>query len=236
VIILVPVVTPSPPQPEVAFVTPADGASVKDGAVNVSGTSTLVGSVTLTPTYLGPPPAPGATIPPTPTQGPLVSSVPTAGSSGSPGASAGPSASPGPTPATVNPGADGSFTFALKLTPGRWQLTIAGSSTNGRTAKPVSRTVVVPYKGLYVLIEVKGGPAWMRYAGDGAGIGQSTYADGYTATLTLNKWFCVYVSGQPGRVFVTVNGTPLGAVSKYGGTHLYVDTTSPAKNVAGCPA
>jgi hypothetical protein len=236
VIILVPVVTPSPPHPEVAFVTPADGASAKDGTVSVTGTSTLVGSVTLTPTYLGPPPAPGATIPPTPTQGSGVSSTPTAGSTGSPGASAGPTASPGPTPATVNPGTDGSFTFALKLTPGRWQLTLTGSSANGQTAGPVLRTVVVPYKGLYVVIEVKGGPAWMRYAGDGAAIGTSTYPDGYTATLTLNKWFCVLVTGQPGRVFVTVNGTSLGPVSKYGGTHLYVDTTSAARNVAGCPA
>jgi cytoskeletal protein RodZ len=236
VIILVPVVTPSPPHPEVAFATPADGASVKDGAVNVTGTSTLVGTVTLTPTYLGPPPAPGATIPPTPTQEPGVSSAPSAGSTGSPGASAGPSASPGPTPATANPGADGTFAFTLTLGPGRWQLTLTGSSANGQTAVPVSRTIAVPYKGLYVVLEVKGGPAWMRYAGDGAGIGQSTYPDGYTATLTLTKWFCVYVSGQPGRVFVTVNGTSLGTVSKYGGTHLYVDTTSAAKNVAGCPA
>jgi cytoskeletal protein RodZ len=236
VIILVPVVTPSPPQPEVAFATPADGASIKDGAVNVSGTSALVASVTLTPTYLGPPPAPGATIPPAPTAGASVSSAPTAAPTGSPGASAGPSPSPGPTPATVNPGADGAFTFALKLNPGLWKLTIVGSSTNGRAATPVSRTVVVPYKGLYVTIEVKGGEARMRYAGDGAAIDSSTYPDGYKLTLQLNKWFCVLVSGQPGRVFVTVNGTSLGPVSKYGGTHLYVDTTSAAKNVAGCPA
>ncbi len=237
VIIEVPVVSPSPPEPEIAFLLPADGASVKDGAVNVSGTSTLVTSVTVTPTYLGPPPAPGATIPPaTPTPSLPVSPAPSAGSGSSPSAPTGPSPTPAPTPATVKAAADGSFAASMQLAPGRWQLTLLGIDPNGHMAAPVSRTIVVPYKGLNVVIQVKGGDAWLRYAGDGAGIAQSTYPDGYEATVTLNKWFCILVSGQPSRVFITVNGTSLGPVSQYGGTHLYVDTTSSAKNVSGCPA
>jgi hypothetical protein len=235
VIITVPVVSPSPPEPEIAFVLPADGSSVKDGAVNVSGTSTLVTSVTLTPTYLGPPPAPGATIPPsTDTPTPAVSSSPKASSAASAGTSAGPSPSAAPTPATIKAAADGTFTASLQLNPGRWQLTIVGLDSSGTATPPLSRTIVVPYKGLNVVLQVTGGNAWLKYWRDGAAIDQSTFSDGYQVTVTATKSFCVLVSGQPNHVFITVNGTSLGPVSKFGGTHLYVDTTSAARNVSSC--
>jgi cytoskeletal protein RodZ len=234
VIIQVPVVTPSPPQPEVAFVTPAEGSSVKDGAVKVNGASSQVANVTLTPTYLGPPPAPGSTVHPAPTPGSAVSSVPSAGSAVSPGASAGPSASPAPLPATVTAAADGSFAVDLQLNPGSWQLTLGGVDATGQEADPVSRTIVVPYTGLNVVLQVKGGDAWLKYFVDGAAKDQSTYPDGYQVTVEATKSFCVLVSGQPDRVFLTVNGTSLGPVSQFGGTHVYVDTTSQARNVDAC--
>jgi cytoskeletal protein RodZ len=236
VIIQVPVVTPSPPEPEIAFVLPADGSSVKDGAVNVSGTSTLVTSVTLTPTYLGPPPAPGATIPPsTLTPSPAVSSSPSASSSSSPVTSAGPSPSPAPSPATIKAAADGSFTASLQLNPGRWQLTIVGSDANGRPTAPLSRTVVVPYKGLNIVILVDGdGGACPNYFIDGGPQLGGCSPNGFTVTVTANKTFCMNVPGRSNYVFLTVNGTALGPVSKFGGQRVYIDTTSGARKVSSC--
>jgi cytoskeletal protein RodZ len=234
VIIQVPVVTPSPPEPEIAFVLPADGSSVKDGAVNVSGTSSLITSVTVTPTYLGPPPAPGATIPPAPTPAPSVSSAPSASSGTSPGASGGPSPSAGPTPATIKAAADGSFVFSLQLSPGRWQLTLLGVDANGQAAPSVSHTVVVPYKGLNIVIQIKGSNACPNYFVDGGAQQGGCSDDGTTVTVTANKTFCINVPGRPNYVFLTVNGTALGAVSKFGGQRVYIDTTSGAKRVSSC--
>jgi hypothetical protein len=241
VIIDVPVVTPSPPAPEIAFVLPADGSSVKDGAVNVSGTSSLVTSVTLTPTYLGPPPAPGATIPPTPTLMPAVSSSPnassaaSAASAASAGASAGPSPSPAPTPATVKAAADGTFAASLQLNPGRWQLTIVGLDSNGHATAALSRTVVVPYKGLNIVILVDGnGGACPNYFVDGGAQKGGCSPTGFTTTVTANKSFCINVPGRPDFVFLTVNGTALGSVSKFGGQRVYIDTTSGARKVSSC--
>jgi cytoskeletal protein RodZ len=236
VIITVPVVTPSPPAPEIAFVLPADGSSIKDGAVNVSGTSSMVTSVTLTPTYLGPPPAPGATIPPsTITPTPAVSSSPNASSAGSPGTSAGPSPSPAPTPATMKAAADGTFSASLQLNPGRWQLTIVGSDTSGHATAALSRTVVVPYKGLNIVILIDGaGGACPNYFVDGGAQKGGCSATGSTTTVTANKSFCINVPGRPDFVFLTVNGTALGSVSKFGGQRVYIDTTSGARKVSSC--
>lgn len=236
VIITVPVVTPSPPEPEIAFVLPADGSSVKDGAVNVSGTSSLVTSVTLTPTYLGPPPAPGATIPPsTPTPGPSVSSSPKASSAASPGTSAGPSPSAAPTAATIKAAADGTFTASLQLNPGRWQLTIVGLDSSGTATAPLSRTIVVPYKGLNIVILIDGeGGACPNYFVDGGAQKGGCASNGSTTTVTANKSFCINVPGRPDFVFLTVNGSALGAVSKFGGNRVYIDTTSGARKVSSC--
>jgi transcriptional regulator with XRE-family HTH domain len=227
VIIQVPVITPSPPEPEIAFVTPVDGVVFKTGTVQVSGTSSLVKSVTLTPTYLGPPPAPGSTIPP-------AASTPEPTASPAPGASPGPSPSQGPLPTTVQPAADGTFVFQLKLDPGRWQLTIVGTDSNGRSTAPVSRTVVVPYTGLNVTIQVKGGNAWLKYFRDGVAVDSSTYQDGWQVTLTAAKSVCVYSSGRPNLVFVTVNGVSIGSVSQFGGVRVYIDLANPPRNVSSC--
>jgi cytoskeletal protein RodZ len=236
VIIDVPVVTPSPPAPEIAFVTPADGSSIKDGAVNVSGTSSLVTSITLTSTYLGPPPAPGATIPPsTVTPTPSVSASPSAGPTGSPSGSAGPSPTPAPTPATVKAAADGTFVASLQLNPGRWQLTIVGVDSSGHPTAALSRTVVVPYKGLNIVILVDGnGGACPNYFVDGGAQKGGCSPTGFTTTVTANKSFCINVPGRPDFVFLTVNGTALGAVSKFGGQRVYIDTTSGARKVSSC--
>jgi cytoskeletal protein RodZ len=147
-IIQVPTVTPTPPAPMVAFETPAEGASVSGGAVTVTGTSVSVSSVSLTWVWLGQPPVAGATLPPVPTNSPAVAPTP----SGSPNPSA--IATAAPTPATARPAADGTFSFALQLNPGIYQLVMTGLANGGKTLDPVYRTVVVPYKGLNIIMTI----------------------------------------------------------------------------------
>ena len=230
-IVLVPIPTPTPPTPEVVFSTPADGASAPGGVVTVTGTSTEVSSVTITPTYLGLPLAPGATPPPaTPTAPPA---APSPAASVAPVASAGPSATPAPQPMTTATAADGSFTFSLQLTPGRWQLAIAGTTAKGIQTAVATRTISVPYTGVNVVIVVQGGSAWVAYFHDGVTVNSGTVQpDGWTATVVGTKYVCVNTT-RPTLVSITVNGNAYGAISTLGGRRAYIDANGP-KNVASC--
>src|SRR5664279_5158658 len=237
IVIEVEVVTPPPLSPAVAFSAPADLATVKDGNVTVAGISTLVTTVTVTPVYMGPPPAAGATTPP-PTAAPLPTPILTPSqpaASASAGASAAPSEPPGPGPTNVNTNADGTFSVALSLTPGRWQLSIAGFNPSGSVAAAVYRTIVVPYKGINVVIQVKGGPATVRFTHDGVIDDTGTqHADGWSTTVVGTKYVCVFSGYQARLVYITVNGTSSGPISTFGGTHAYIDTSGLPKNVDAC--
>ncbi len=232
-IIIVPVPTPSPVQPEVAFSSPADGASVASGTVTVTGTSTEVASVVLTTKYLGPPLAPGAS-PPAATPTPVPSASPSAGSAASVGTSPGPSASPGPLPMSVSTSADGSFSFTVQLNPGRWQLTLVGTSPNGVTTAATSRTATVPFKGLTVVIQIKGGAASIAIYHDGiVDSPQYVQADGWTRTIVAKNWVCIK-SPKSQLVFITVNGASYGTIAGLGGQRAYIDATG-ARNIDSCP-
>ena len=212
-IVVVPAPTPTPLIPVLAFATPADSASFPTGSITVTGTSTGVTKVTLTPKYVGPPPTLGNAIPaPTPSSSPVVPTVP---------------------PMTMNTAADGTFAFAVTLKPGRWQLTVVGAAADGTRTPALARTITVTYKNLTVVIQVKGGPSWLKYFIDGAAVGQSTYPDGWSKTVVGSKSVCILASGKPSLVFVTVNGTPYGSVKSFGGIHLLVDKDGP-RNVASC--
>jgi hypothetical protein len=227
-IVFVPVATPSPLVPEVAFTTPADLASVANGDVNVTGSTIEVSTVTLTSTYLGPPLAAGATPPPA-TPSPAASSL-VAGSS--PSTPAGPSASPGPQPKSIGTAPDGTFALATQLNPGRWQLTLVGTTAKGVPTKAVSRTISVPFKGLNVTVEVKGGDAWFKYWRDGTAIDSSTFVDGYKVSFVGTKSACVYTA-RPDIVFITFNGTLYGPVSSFGGQRVAFDVNGP-RYAAAC--
>ena len=236
IVIEVQVVTPPPPSPAVAFSAPADLATVKDGNVTVAGISTLVTTVTVTPVYMGPPPAAGATIPPataaalpTPIVAPALPDASTAAS-----ASAGSTAPPGPGQTNVNTNADGTFSVPLSLTPGRWQLSIAGSNPSGSTAPAVFRTIVVPYKGINVVVQLKGGDASVYVAHDGVIDDNGTqHTDGWSITVVGTKSVCVQ-SPKSDVVYITVNGTSYGTVNSLGGRRAYIDTSGIPKNVSSC--
>ena len=121
---------------------PAEGASYENGAIPVAGKATNAESVVVSAAWVGssgPPPAAGQATP-----------------------------APPPTPAsvTVKVADDGSFTTPFELTAGRWTLTVTARSPEGKTAS-LTRNVTVAYKGVTLVVTVKGGRAWIKVWVDG---------------------------------------------------------------------
>ena len=93
---------------------------------------------------------------------------------------------PSPTPATADIGDDGTFNIPVELTAGNWTLTITAASAEGKTTS-LTRNVSVRYKGVNLVVSVKGGPAWMKVWVDGeldprVGAGK-LFKDGKTMTF-----------------------------------------------------
>lgn len=122
----------------------------------------------------------------------------------------------------------------MKLDPGRWQLTIVGTDSNGRTMAPVSRTVVVPYTGLNVVIQTKGGSASVAIFRDNVTVDVGTvHPDGWSATVVASKYVCINTP-KPNIVYITVNATSYGPISTFGGRRVYIDATGAPKFVDQC--
>lgn len=186
--------------PTLALDSPADGATFQNGAIPVAGHATDTTTVNVAAAYLGPV------------------------SGGAPKASAAPAASAAPTPAAptpvdVTPADDGSFTTSLDLTAGRWTLTIAAKSGEGKTTT-LTRNVTVVYRGVNVVVAVTGGRAWLKVWVDGVvspttGSGGLVVNDGQT--LTFSGTTSVEVrTGNASVTSYSVNGTSLGLLGKGG--------------------
>jgi cytoskeleton protein RodZ len=226
VILDVPVPTASPTPLLVVVDSPVDGETVKPGDVTVKGTTVGIVSVTVTPTYLGPPQAPSPTPRPSPTPGaptevptlmPLPTATPTPAEGETPtprptpSPTPNPNATPGPEAVNVIPTVDGKFTATLKLTPGTWKLTVVGSDSDGNTAPPVELTVIVPAPTLTVTIEVKGGSAWLKIWKDGIVLpGYSKdFPAGTVITIVANESVWIR-TGSAVKTYVTINGVSYG--------------------------
>jgi hypothetical protein len=109
---------------------------------------------------------------------------------------------------------DGSFSVGLQLTPGRWQLNVTGASAAGVAAAPVAVTIVVPYKGIQVLVEIEGGPATLKIWRDGVldTKDSKTYQSGDRIQINANANVWVW-TGVASRTYVTVNGVAYGHLS-----------------------
>lgn len=180
--------------PSLAVDSPADGATFQNGAIPVAGHATAATTVNVAATYAGP--APG----------------------GAPAASAAPTPA-APAPVDVTPADDGSFTTNLDLTAGRWTLTIAAKSDQGKTTTLI-RNVTVVYRGVNVAVEVKGGRAWLKVWVDGV-VSKTTGSGGLVVndgqTLTFSGTTSVEVrTGNSGVTSFTLNGTSLGVLGKGG--------------------
>ena len=183
--------------PTLAVDSPADGATFQNGAIPVTGHATDATTVNVAAAYVGP--ASGAV--------PTASAAPAAPTPAS------------PAPIDVTPAADGSFTANVDLTAGRWTLTIAAKSDQGKTTT-LTRNVTVVYRGVNVIVNVKGGRAWLKVWVDGAvskttGTGGLVVNDGQT--LTFSGTTSVEVrTGNSGATSFTLNGTSLGILGKGG--------------------
>jgi hypothetical protein len=135
-----------------------------------------------------------------------------------PAASAAPTPAP-PVPIDVTPADDGSFTTNVDLTAGRWTLTIAAKSDQGKTTT-LTRNVTVVYQGVNVVVDVKGGRAWLKVWVDGV-VSKTTRSGGLVVndgqTLTFSGTTSVEVrTGNAGVTSFTLNGTSLGILGKGG--------------------
>jgi cytoskeletal protein RodZ len=207
--------------PTLTVSQPVDGTTYENGAIPVEGSAVNADHVTMSAIYLGPPGSTGPVPPPAPTP----STTP------APGAS--PAATPPPgTSVPVND--DGAFSTPLELTQGRWSITITATSPEGKSAS-VTRTVTVAYKGVTLVISIKGTSAWMKVWVDGVvapsvGASGRTYSSGKTLTFTGTKTIEVR-TGSSGSTYFTLNGVSLGALGKTGipETWLFAPPSAPAR-------
>ncbi len=176
--------------PTLSLDQPAEGATFENGAIPVQGTTTNAKEVVVHATYTGP--AKGDTAPKNP-----------------------------PTPAQVKVAVaeDGTFNTPYELTTGRWSLTVTASSDEGKTTS-LTRNVTVEYKGVNLVVRIKGGRAWIKVWVDGkvdkkVGPAGTVYKNG--KTLTFQGKNSVEVrTGSSGVTLFTLNGTKIGALGKSG--------------------
>lgn len=186
---------------------PADGATFENGAIPVEGRTTNASTVVVSATYLGPA-TPAVAKPAASTKPGKATPAP-----------ATPAPPPVPQPQTVPVADDGTFSVPFELTAGRWSITVTASSPEAKTVS-ISRTVTVTYKGVNLVVSIKGGKAWLKVWVDGQvdsdlGAGGKVYSAGKTLTFTGQSSVEVR-TGSSGNTYFTLNGTSLGALGKPG--------------------
>ena len=195
--------------PTLTVEQPAEGTSFENGAIPVAGRATNAASVVVSATWVGSsaPPVDGTASP----EPPAI-----------------------PDPVTVQLADDGTFSTPYELTAGRWSITVTAASPQGKTAA-LTRNVTVVYKGVNLVVTVKGGRAWLKVWVDGKldpelGAAGSVIADGKTLTFTGQDSVEVR-SGSSGATHFTLNGTPLGALGRPGvpETWLFAPPDPPVK-------
>jgi hypothetical protein len=222
VVIEVPVPTASPTPLLLQVESPTDGQVFNTTAVPVKGTTVGVTSINITPTYIGPPPAPGQTAAPTrsaavptavPTLQPTLTPTPlaTPGPTHTPGPTVTPKPS-GPQPVNVIPTIDGKFSAVVQLTPGVWRLTVVGSDSTGKTTSPVQLNVTVASPPVKVTIRIIGGTTYLKLWKDGAvmpAYSGALFASG--TIISIVAYQSVWIrTGSAVKTYVTVNGVSYG--------------------------
>jgi cytoskeletal protein RodZ len=206
--------------PTLVLTSPVEGTTYGNGAIAVEGTTTNAATVTVTSTFLG------------------SDGVGVGASPAPPAASPAPGASPGPT-APAGPGTtvpvkdDGSFVAPpLELTTGRWAITVTATSTEGKTAA-LTRQISVAFSGVNLVVNIRGGPAWIKVWIDGELEGpQSGRVIEAGRTLTFSGKTSVEVrTGSSGSTHFALNGVSLGALGRSGvpETWLFAPPAEPVK-------
>ena len=178
--------------PTLTVTQPVEATTYGNGAITVAGTTTNATTVTVTTAYLG---AEGAS------------------------ATSEPGSSPEPGPnRTVNVADDGSFELPpLELTTGRWAITVTATSEQSQTATQ-TRNIIVAFRGVNLVVSIRGGPAWIKVWIDGQLEGPQSgrvYSAGRTLTLTGKESIEVR-TGSSGSTHFTLNGDSLGSLGPSG--------------------
>jgi hypothetical protein len=188
---LVTVMVPIPqatevPGPELAVTSPEADQSFSSGSVTVEGT-TAGATVSVTARYLGPARVVTGATPAPPDE---------------------------PEPLELEVAEDGSFSGTIELGNGRWELTITATD-EGERQTSLTRQITIAPTGLTVVVEIKGGRAWLRIRLDGK-LAKETpttagaiFEDGTRLTLVAKELVEIR-SGVPSITYVTVNGVSYG--------------------------
>ena len=130
--------------PTLTVDSPAEGAQFENGAIPVKGSTTNAKTVAISAYLTGA--ADGA---------PATSPRPS-----------GPAGAPDVGPQTVNVDSDGSFDSPLDLAAGKWQIVVTATSAEGKSVA-LTRNVSIKYKGVNLVVEIKGSRAWLKVWVDG---------------------------------------------------------------------
>jgi cytoskeletal protein RodZ len=214
--------------PTLNLSSPAEGSQFENGAIPIKGTTTNATTVTVSANLVA---APGA---PVPTVGPTPVPTPAASPGSSPGSSPAPSPAPGVGPVTVNVADDGSFETPLDLSAGNWQIIVTATSAGGK-AVTLTRNVSIQYKGVNLVVTIKGSRAWIKVWVDGkispiTGTGGTIYGPGKVLTFNGEKSIEVR-TGKSSATYFTLNGKELGHLSSKGNpeTWLFAPPDDPVK-------
>ncbi|MGH2511133.1 MAG: helix-turn-helix domain-containing protein [Candidatus Limnocylindrales bacterium] len=177
--------------PALTLDQPADGATFENGAILVQGSATNATQVQVSAAYSGPDTSPSGT-------------------------KATPAPTPAPPPAqSASVGSDGTFSVPFTLTAGKWTLTVAAVGSDSKTTS-LTRAVTVAFKGVNLVVAIKGGSAWLKVWEDGIvdqtiGAGGKTYNDGNVLTFTAKSTIEVR-TGKSSVTYFTLNGRSLGSL------------------------
>ena len=129
---------------------------------------------------------------------------------------------------------DGTFNTGVALTAGKWAITVTASSAQNKTTT-LMRNVTVQFKGVNLVVAIKGSPAWIKVWIDGqvdpaTGQAGKIFASGKTLTFTARTSIEIR-SGNSGATQFTLNGTSLGTLGKDGTpeTWLFAPPNAPQK-------
>ena len=181
--------------PTLTVDSPAEGAQFENGAIPVKGSTTNAKTVAISAFLTGA--ADGA---------PATSPRPS-----------GPAGAPDVGPQTVNVDSDGSFDSPLDLAAGKWQIVVTATSAEGKSVA-LTRNVSIKYKGVNLVVEIKGSRAWLKVWVDGkvsdvTGAAGRVYDPGKVVTFNAKDTIEVR-TGKSSATFFTLNGKDLGRMSK----------------------
>jgi cytoskeletal protein RodZ len=218
-IITVPVTVVEAPQ--LVVDSPAEGAQYSNGAIPVRGSTTNAAKVTVSASKVSASAASSTSKPATtPAPGASPSAAPT------------PISSPDVGPVTVDVASDGSFESPLNLSTGNWEVSVTAISADGKTTT-LDRHVSIQYKGVTLVITIKGGRAWLKVWVDDkvspvTGAGGVVYDPGKVLTFTAQHSIEVR-TGKSSATYFTLNGQDLGHMSSKGNpeTWLFAPPAAP---------